>query len=71
MNPTPRMRRALHQVEARRIQLERAIVDDLEERFFADPEPAMRDAMTHLGLAAANRSEGTTTACQFSVVWLA
>jgi hypothetical protein len=71
MTPTPRMRRALHQVEARRIELERAIITDLEERFFAVPEPEVRNAVIHLGLAAIDRSAGTCTgnASQFSTAW--
>lgn len=73
MTPTPRMRKALLQVEARRIALERAIVEDLESRFFAVPEPEIRDAVIHLGLAAEDGGDGSVTgsATHFSMVWLA
>ena len=73
MTPTPRMRKALHQVEARRIELERAIICDLEARFFAVPEPEIRNAVIHFGLEAMERSAGTDTgnASHFSTVWFA
>jgi hypothetical protein len=67
------MRKALLQVEARRIELERAIIMDMEERFFADPEPDTRDEVTYLGLMATSCAVGTCTGSvtPFSTVWFA
>jgi len=68
-----RMRKALDRVEARRIALESQIIDELEERFFAETAPEVRESVIHLGAAAMNRMEGTCTgsASHFSTTWFA
>ncbi len=73
MASTPRMRKALDKVEARRVSLERAIIAELEARFFAEPEPEIEDQVIHLGPAAINPWEGSCTAgvSQFSITWFA
>ena len=45
MGTPARLQAALQRLEARRLQLERQIVADLERKFFSAPSPAIRDVV--------------------------
>ena len=45
MGTPARLRAALERLEARRLQLERQIVADLEEKFFTAPSPGIRSVV--------------------------
>lgn len=40
------LRKALDALEARRIDIERQIIEDLENKFFTTPEPSIREMVT-------------------------
>jgi len=65
------MRKALDRVEARRRQIERQILDEIEARFFSQPSPVIDHQVSHLGSAVAGYPEGIATGCasQFSLTW--
>lgn len=67
----PKMERALHRLEERRVALERDIVRDLEARFFSSPPPVITATVLHLGLAGIAEEETTTCGGAFETTWLA
>jgi hypothetical protein len=74
MANSPNLRRALERAEARRIELERQIVSELEELFFSDPEPEVAHWVIHNGVGKEMMILGvddTTTASrsQFVTTW--
>lgn len=75
MATTPRMNRALGQLEARRVLLERQIVAELEQRFFSEPWPEIVQAVIHMGPSARSDFQGrdSATSCgsQFTTTWFA
>ena len=73
MANSPNLRRALERAEARRIELERHIVSELEELFFSEPEPEVAHWVIHNGPAKEMilGVDDTTTASrsQFVTTW--
>jgi hypothetical protein len=73
MANSPNLRRALERAEARRIELERQIVSELEELFFSDPEPEVAHWVIHNGVGKEMilGVDDTTTASrsQFVTTW--
>jgi len=73
MANSPNLRRALERAEARRIELERQIVSELEELFFSDPEPEVAHWVIHNGVGKEMTLgvDDTTTASrsQFVTTW--
>lgn len=67
MAVSPRMQRALERVEARRVELERAIVAEMEAQFAEDA--AIGEHTEHLGTS--DEHEPTSTSCPFTMTWFA
>jgi hypothetical protein len=73
MTSQAEIRRALTVLEARRLELEKVISDDLERKFLADPEPVSKieAATTADSGGFAFEQQPTTVAGFSSVTWLA
>jgi hypothetical protein len=73
MANSPRLQRALERAEARRVELERQIVSELEELFFSEPEPQVAHWVIHNGTSKEMilGVDDTTTASrsQFVTTW--
>jgi hypothetical protein len=58
------LRKALDALEARRVDIERQIIEDLDNKYFSSPEPQIRDIVTSRiapGLFVATFDEDSTT----------
>lgn len=77
MAATPKLKKALEQLEARRIELERQIVADLDRKFFNGDERPVRSVTSYrLGTAGYDgllETPPTTTAgaTQYTMTWFA
>lgn len=67
MAVSPRMQRALERVEARRVELERAIVAEMEAQF-TETLP-IGEHTEYLG--ASEQHDETRTSCPFTTIWFA
>jgi hypothetical protein len=73
MTSQARIRKALTVLEARRLELERVISDDLERKFLVVPEPVAAPGTTTTAHAGGYSLESTPTqvAGYSSITWLA
>jgi hypothetical protein len=73
MTSQARIRKALTALEARRLELERVISDDMERKFLTDPEPVASFGTATTAQSGGYSFEvlGTTAAGFSSITWLA
>ena len=74
MSTPARIRKALNALEARRVAIERLIVDDMERKFFATPDPdiaaiATTSAVRKPGLNLGADIVDTTNLSHHTMVW--
>jgi hypothetical protein len=75
MSRPAEIQRALERLEARRVLLEREIVNDLDRRFFATPTPAVReivashDASDEPGGVLGEPGTATANGSHITVTW--
>lgn len=68
------LRKALDALEARRVDIERQIIEDLDSKFFSTPEPQIRDIVStriaaRLFVATFDQDSTTDSGSFHSITW--